>query len=335
MNRKNVYRLLLSVTGAILSIGLLFLWSDHAEAACPGVADCNNRTLTINRSTGGAGQSNNHVNFNIPVLACGTSRVGAPGGTGGCGSQNSAFNDTSSIGGTATGLCLNPASLSDPHCLRVPIGANTQFGNGVPAGSSKDSLFQSTNGSFSSTDTDLASLQTMVFSNGFESRMTSTPDTDPNNPNGRIHTIFQNINFNLSQDGQVATAPLYQQEFQANFTISVVTDAKGQLVGSKSTDPRCVAQSKAACGNFTLNIQDGFGGFSLCDNFSSSGFFAVTNLDNGGSVSGETIATFATPTGTIMSIACTSDIGEDGCVGPLLNPTIFPPGGRFATRSCP
>jgi hypothetical protein len=313
-----------------LSLFLTAVVQHRAEGACSGVANCDNRTLTINSSTGGAGRTSNHVNFNIPLLACGSSTVGTPGsgGTGGCNTPASPFNDTS-FTGTSNGVCLNPGNLNDPQCLQIPPGADTQFGNGVPAGSSNSFLFQSTNGTFSETDIDAITTQRMDLNNGLSMTITSVPDPDPNNKNGRIHTIHQSIDFSLSQDQQVSTAGPYQQQFKADYNISAVTDSSGNLIGSKSTDSRCAGQPNAACGTFTFHINDPI---VNCNNVSSSGFFAVSN---GGLVTGSSTATITAPTGN-FNVACTSDAGPDGCVGPILNPTIYTPGGQFTNPpGCP
>jgi hypothetical protein len=329
MSGSNLMRFHFFAAAFLLCLLFTATVENRAEGACSGVANCDNRTLTINASTGGAGHTSNHVNFNIPLLACGSSTVGTPGtgGTGGCNTPASPFNDTS-FTGTANGVCLNPGNLSDPQCLQIPPGADTQFGNGVPAGTSNSFLFQSTNGTFS--ETDIATTgQRIDLNNGLSMTITSVPDPDPNNKNGRIHTIHQTIDFSLFQDQQVAAPPTYQQQFKASYNISAVTDSNGNLIGSKSTDPRCAGQPGAACGTFSFNINDPVVG---CNNAISSGFFAVSN---GGLVTGSSTATITSPTGS-FNIACTSDAGPDGCVGPILNPTIYTPGGQFTNPpGCP
>jgi hypothetical protein len=327
----------LILTGLLLLGGLFWagvaLWPAETEAACTGTADCSNITLTVNTTTGGAGRTGNHLNVNVPMLACGSSNVSEPGGLGECFNASpfsNPFNDTS-ITGTATGVCLNPASLSDSQCLRVPLGANTQFGNGTPTGSSNNSFFQSTNGTFSQNDSVLIPgrnvFQNIDFNNGLKMSMTSIPDPDPNNPNGRIHIIHQTISFSLTEDRQFDDDSIYNQSFNAVYNINAVTDANGNLIGSKPApggvlDPRCANFPGTACGTFSLQVID-------------------PTVNCGATVTGIFNVSPDSPTigpvlpgspGASFSIACTTDpnsTGDDGCVGPILNPTVYPPGGQF------
>src|SRR5579863_4943041 len=121
--------------GVLLGAFLLFWEPTPGQAACTGTSNCSNQTLTLNNNLGGVGFSGNHVNIDSPVLTCGDGNSG--GGYGGfdrsrgCHGPDDSFNDTSSTG-NATGICLTPTNVNDPQCLRVPAGANTAFGFGIP-----------------------------------------------------------------------------------------------------------------------------------------------------------------------------------------------------------
>jgi|SRR5579863_2228713 len=342
------------VAGLAIFLGLAALdFEPLAQAGCTGTSNCSNQTLTINNNLGGVGYSGNHVNIDSPVLTCGDGNSG--GGYGGfdrsrgCHGPDDSFNDTSSTG-NATGICLTPTNVNDPQCLRVPAGANTAFGFGIPPGGSNTSTFQSFNGGFNENDTGYDEggdqdrggyATTVTFGKAFTERIISTPN--PSNPSQRVHTIQQTVGLNLGEGDAGGDRHGGRDGFTQNvtmtFSISAVTDSNGNLTGNQGTDSHCSAQPTGACGTFSFNIFDSRVPAN-CNGTTSSGVFTVVDPPygggGGGGSGGSATATFTAPTGASFTLACTTESGPNGCVGPVLDPAFYTPGGQFRIPpNCP
>jgi|GEM_PF-3198119 len=331
--------------GVLLGAFLLFWEPTPGQAACTGTSNCSNQTLTLNNNLGGVGYSGNHVNIDTPLLTCGSGGGGWEGwGRGGCRGPDAGFNDTSGTG-TTSGICLTLSNVSDPQCLRIPPGANPGFGFGLPPGGSNSSLFQSFNGGFSETDSGNSQggdddrggyATTFTFGKAFTESIVSKPD--PSNPSHRIHTIQQTVGFNIGEGDSGGDRnggrDGYSQITSMTFSISTVTDSKGNMIGSQNTDPNCKAQPTGACGNFSMNIFDSRVSAN-CNSAISTGVFTIVTPPSGGGGATAT-ATFTAPTGVNFTLACTTESGPNGCVGPVLDPSFYTPGGQFRTPpNCP
>jgi hypothetical protein len=231
------------------------------------------------------------------------------------------------VTGTSFGICFDPDNLNDPHCHQIPFGADTAFGKGISPGNSSNSLFQSSSNTITWIDPDFAG-QTRSWNNKFVSRMTSV--RDPNNPNQRIHTIHQEIDFGLLENPTgIGVFQNYRQDFKMVFDINSVTDGAGGLIGHRSAYPGCVsADPNAACGSFTLSILD-----NLADDNCFTGAENAFPIISGGHFA---VAAPAPPnlSGAVtmdsgFQIACTSETAANGCVGPILSPLIYRPEETF------